>query len=159
MVSVQDIGPDAKEDVFLLSHHLDGVVSRLICLRRTLVSVLIAGNLLRGQLGVHVHELKDFGTDFVELLELNFAEHLNVLIALIQLICVVHGLGLTQFVLHGPNHILCDLAIVSCGIKVMVGCLTPLRDERIKVRFALHIGQRIAVQSFILYEWVGRPEE
>ena len=112
LVSAEDVGPDTEKQVILRGHRFERLHTSLVTLGRTLVLVLVAGNLLWGQLGMNIQELKDLCADLVKLLKLDRAQHLNVLVAPLKLTVVVHRLCLAQFILHRSDHVLRDLALV-----------------------------------------------
>ena len=72
--------------------------------------VLVPGNLLRSQLGVDIHELKDLCTDVVKLGKLDSSKHIDVLVAPVLHWLVIHSLCLSKLILHGADNILCNLA-------------------------------------------------
>ena len=65
---------------------------------------------------------------------------------------VVHGLGLSKFVLHRSDNVLRDLALLHSLIQVLVLRLSPLRDERVQVSLPVHVWKRITCQCLGLYE-------
>jgi len=113
LVSAEDVRPDAKENISLPGLEVQSLHASLITLGATLLLILILGNLLGRKLCVHIHELKDLGADLIKLSKLDVAKDFDVVLAPLLLLAVVHGFGLTQFVLHGSDHIFCYLA--DCG--------------------------------------------
>lgn len=89
--------------------------SGLVTLRSTFVLVLVFSDLLWSELGVDIHEFKDFGANFIILLQFNLPKHLNVLVAPGFFFFVVHSFGLTQQALHGTNNVFCNLAHLDCS--------------------------------------------
>uniref|UniRef100_A0A7S3MNL8 Uncharacterized protein n=1 Tax=Favella ehrenbergii TaxID=182087 RepID=A0A7S3MNL8_9SPIT len=150
LVARKHIGPNSEQNVVRGSDQVQDVHARLVTLCATLVLVLVLGDLLRGQLRVNVHEFEDFGADLIELLELDVAEHLDVVVAPRFRPPVVHGLGLTKLVLHGADHVLGDLAHVHGLVDILVGLLLPLRDESVQIRLSVDVRQRVARQCFRL---------
>jgi len=78
-----------------------------------------------------VHELKYLGTDLIKLLQLNFSQQLDVLVAPLLLSAIVHRLGLAQFILHRADNVLRNLAHVNSCLHIFIGSFAPLRDERV----------------------------
>ena len=90
LVAREHICPDAEENVIGRRNHLQDVLASLVTLRTALVVVLVLCNLLRGQLSVYVHEFENFGADFVELGKLDAAQHLDVPVAPVLHLAIVH---------------------------------------------------------------------
>ena len=140
LVSGKHVGPDTKENVVRGRYHMENVHTRLITLRATLVLVLVFGDLFGRELGVHIHELEDLGANLIKLGQLNGAQLLDVSVAPVLHVAVIHRLGLAKFVLHGADHILGNLAHVHCVVDVRVWRLAPLRDECVEVSLTINIG-------------------
>ena len=150
LVPAENISPDAEENISLLGLKVQRLHASLITLRSTLLLVLVLGDLLRGQLGVHVHKLKDLGANLVKLAQLNVTKDLDVVLAPNLLLLLVHGLRLTKLVLHGADHILSNLADSSCVFDVHVGRLAPLCDECVQISLTIDVGEWVTCQSFSL---------
>ena len=152
LVARQYVGPDAEEDIITGRNHMQDVHACLITLTTTLGVLHVLGDLLGGQLSVNVHELEDSRANLVELLKLNSAEHLNVIIAPDLLFTIVHSLSLSKLILHGTNNVLSNLAHMDGVVNVSVRSLSPLRNERVQICLAVHIRERVACQCFRLFQ-------
>ena len=101
LVATKHVSPDAEHDVSTALDHVQDINLGLVSLSTALVLlILVLSDLLRGQFRVHVHELEDLGADFVVLLKFNLSQNLDVLVAPVLHLLVVHGLGLSELVLH-----------------------------------------------------------
>lgn len=145
LVAREHISPDAEENVIGRRNHLQDVLASLIALCTALIVILVLRYLLRGQLGVHVHEFENFCADLIELGKLDVAQYLDVPIAPVLHFAIVHGLGLAKLILHRANNVLRNLAHLHSLVYVLVLCVSPLRDECVEVSFAINVWQRVAL--------------
>ena len=90
LVAREHICPDAEENIIGRRNHLQDVLASLIALCTALIVILVLCDLLRGQLSVYVHEFENFGADFVELGKLDAAQHLDVPVAPVLHLAIVH---------------------------------------------------------------------
>ena len=96
---------------------------------------------------MNVHEFENLGADLLVFLKFDFAKDLDIFTAPVKLCLVMHSFGFTNFVLHRPDNILCDLAHVHGRVQIRLLSLPPLSDESIEVCFAVNVGQGVTRQS------------
>ena len=146
-----NVSPDGEDKIVGLLDELEESSSVVVTSSRVASFVVLVGlDLFWRELGVHIHVLKDEGSDIVKLGALDLTKHSSVVGAPVEHALVRVSKGLTLLVLHGADHVLSDLTHVGSMFEIRVLGLPPLGDEVVQISFAINIGQRVAGDQFWL---------